>query len=112
MRAYFKRFAAVIFVVDSTEIGRPYDAAAYDLSCLLDVIGTREDGNVVPLLVYANKQDLEGARSTREMSEALNLGELRDRRWKINACSAINGAGVTDGIDWLVVSIVSSRIFP
>jgi len=103
---YFSQFAAVIFVVDSTEVGR-LDDAAYDLSCLLDFTGTREDRDV-PLLVYANKQDLEGAKSTREISEALKLRELRDRRWKILACSAIDGTGITEGMDWLVVS--SSRL--
>ena len=103
---YFSQFATVIFVVDSTEVGR-LDDAAYDLSCLLDFTGTREDRDV-PLLVYANKQDLEGAKSTREISEALKLRELRDRRWKILACSAIDGTGITEGMDWLVVS--SSRL--
>lgn len=105
-RVYFSQFAAVIFVVDSTEVGR-LDDAAYDLSCLLDFTRTREDRDV-PLLVYANKQDLEGAKSTREISDALKLGELRDRRWKILACSAIDGTGITEGMDWLVVS--SSRL--
>lgn len=104
-KVYFSQFAAVIFVVDSTEVGR-LDDAAYYLSCLLDFTRTREDRDV-PLLLYVNKQDLEGAKSTREISEALKLGELRDRRWKILVCSAIDGTGITEGMDWLVVS--SSR---
>lgn len=106
-RHYFSQFAAVIFIVDSTEVER-LDEAAYALSYFLDFTGTREDRDV-PLLVYANKQDLEGAKSTREISEALKLGELRDRRWKILACSAIDGMGVTEGMDWLAVS--NSRLF-
>lgn len=99
---HFNQFAAVIFVVDSTEVGR-LDDAAYNLSCLLDFTGTREDRDV-PLLVYANKQDLEGAKSTQEIAEALKLGQLRNRSWKIIACSATDGMGITEGMDWLVVS--------
>lgn len=56
------------------------------------------------LLVFANKQDQPGAKGAGEISEALRLGELRDRNWSIMACSAVDGSGVTEGMDWLVVS--------
>ena len=56
------------------------------------------------LLVFANKQDQPGAKGAGEISEALRLGELRDRNWSIVACSAVDGSGVNDGMDWLVVS--------
>jgi ADP-ribosylation factor-like protein 1 len=57
------------------------------------------------LLVFANKQDQPGAKGAGEISEALKLGELRDRNWSIVACSAVDGRGVDEGMDWLVVSI-------
>lgn len=56
------------------------------------------------LLVFANKQDQPGAKGAGEISEALKLGELRDRNWSIVACSAIDGKGLNEGMDWLVVS--------
>jgi ADP-ribosylation factor-like protein 1 len=56
------------------------------------------------LLVFANKQDQPGAKGAGEISEALKLGELRDRNWSIVACSAIDGKGLDEGMDWLVVS--------
>ena len=56
------------------------------------------------LLVFANKQDQPGAKGAGEISEALNLGELRDRNWSIVACSAVDGSGIEEGMDWLVVS--------
>lgn len=56
------------------------------------------------LLVFANKQDQPGAKGAGEISEALRLGELRDRNWSIMACSAVDGSGVSEGMDWLVVS--------
>ena len=59
------------------------------------------------LLVFANKQDQPGAKGAGEISEALQLGELRDRNWSIVACSAVDGRGVDEGMDWLVVSGIS-----
>lgn len=67
------------------------------------------------LLVFANKQDQPGAKGAGEISEALKLGELRDRNWSIVACSAIDGKGLDEGMDWLVVSCplwLSSRFVP
>lgn len=60
------------------------------------------------LLVFANKQDQPGAKGAGEISEALRLGELRDRNWSIVACSAVDGRGVDEGMDWLVVSTFKS----
>ena len=57
------------------------------------------------LLVFANKQDQPGAKGAGDISEALQLGELRDRNWSIMACSAVDGHGVNEGMDWLVVSV-------
>lgn len=56
------------------------------------------------LLVFANKQDQPGAKGAGDISQALRLGELRDRNWSIMACSAVDGSGVSEGMDWLVVS--------
>lgn len=60
------------------------------------------------LLVFANKQDQPGAKGAGEISEALRLGELKDRNWSIVACSAVDGRGVDEGMDWLVVSMTDS----
>lgn len=57
------------------------------------------------LLVFANKQDQPGAKGAGEISEALKLGELRDRNWSIVACSAVDGTGVNEGMDWLVQTV-------
>jgi hypothetical protein len=35
------------------------------------------------LLVFANKQDMKGALTAAQISEALNLTSLRDRQWHI-----------------------------
>lgn len=58
------------------------------------------------LLVFANKQDQPGAKGAGDISEALRLGELKDRNWTIVACSAIDGRGISEGMDWMAVSSI------
>lgn len=48
----------------------------------------------VPLLVFANKQDIAGALKASEIAECLKLVKLKDRTWQIQACSALEGTGV------------------
>lgn len=98
-RCYYANTSAVVFVVDSTDIER-LQTAADELSAMLN----EEELKDAALLVFANKQDQPGARGAADISEALRLGELRDRNWTIIACSAVDGTGVNDGMDWLVVS--------
>lgn len=98
-RCYYANTAAVIFVVDSTDIER-LQTASEELSAMLN----EEELKDAALLVFANKQDQPGAKGAGEISEALRLGELRDRNWSIMACSAVDGSGVNEGMDWLVVS--------
>ena len=85
-------------MIDSTDIDR-LNTAAEELAAMLQEDELRE----VALLVFANKQDQPGAKGAGEISEALKLGELKDRNWSIVACSAIDGRGVDEGMDWLVV---------
>lgn len=99
-RCYYANTAAVIFVVDSTDLDR-LTTASDELAAMLG----EEELRDAALLVFANKQDQPGAKGAGEISEALSLGELRDRNWSIVACSAVDGRGVGEGMDWLVVSL-------
>lgn len=99
-RCYYANTAAVIFVVDSTDIERLHTASE-ELSAMLN----EEELKDAALLVFANKQDQPGAKGAGEISEALRLGELRDRNWSIMACSAVDGSGVNEGMDWLVQTV-------
>lgn len=85
-------------MVDSTDIER-LNTASEELAAMLNEDELRDAG----LLVFANKQDQPGAKGAGEISEALRLGELRDRNWSIVACSAIDGSGISEGLDWIVV---------
>lgn len=48
----------------------------------------------IPLLVYANKQDLMHAAPASEIAQGLGLHHIKDRAWQIQACSATNGEGI------------------
>ena len=85
-------------MIDSTDIER-LNTAADELASML----SEEELKDAALLVFANKQDQPGAKGAGDISEALRLGELRDRNWSIMACSAIEGKGINEGMDWLVV---------
>jgi len=58
------------------------------------------------LLVFANKQDLPGALTDAQVSEALGL-PLLHRQWAIFKTSAIKGFGLYEGLDWLVNALKS-----
>lgn len=90
-------------MIDSTDIER-LSIAATELAAMLN----EEELRDAALLVFANKQDQPGAKEAGEISEALKLGELRDRNWSIVPCSAIAGKGINEGMDWLVVGSLKS----
>lgn len=98
-RCYYSNTAAVVFVIDSCDTER-LGTAGEELRAMLQ----EEELRDASLLVFANKQDSPGAKGAGEISEVLRLGELKDRNWSIMACSAVTGAGVNEGMDWLVVS--------
>lgn len=65
----------------------------------------------VCLLVFANKQDIRGALKAvavcnfpfidLQLSEALDLPSIRDRKWTIIESDAKVGKGLKEGFDWL-----------
>uniref|UniRef100_A0A8C5DF90 ADP-ribosylation factor-like protein 3 n=1 Tax=Gouania willdenowi TaxID=441366 RepID=A0A8C5DF90_GOUWI len=72
-----------------------------ELADLLD----QEDLAGVPLLIFANKQDLTTASTASELAEGLHLHTIRDRMWQVQACSALTAEGVQDGMIWVCRNI-------
>jgi ADP-ribosylation factor-like protein 1 len=57
----------------------------------------------VPVLVFANKQDVKGALSPGEISDKLGLaGQEKGREWSVRGSCAIKGEGLEEGLDWYV----------
>mmetsp|Transcript_160790 Transcript_160790/g.285025 ORF Transcript_160790/g.285025 Transcript_160790/m.285025 type:complete len:183 (-) Transcript_160790:37-585(-) len=94
---YFESCDVLGYVIDSSD-QRRLEESATELKELLaeDKLGG------VPLLVFANKQDLLNATPADEIKEALKLDELTDRTWTIQACSAKDGSGLQEGMGWLI----------
>ena len=59
----------------------------------------------VPLLVFCNKQDVQGALPPETVSEKLGLaGGEKERQWSVRGSCATKGEGLAEGLDWYVVS--------
>ncbi|CAG8478135.1 10792_t:CDS:2 [Diversispora eburnea] len=85
----------VIYVVDSVDRDR-LSTSREELHAMLEEDELRDSA----LLVFANKQDMVGAMSSAEVSDALGLGTLKNRQWSIFKTSAVKGDGLTEGLDW------------
>ena len=55
----------------------------------------------MPLLIFANKQDLECRLEVDEIIDKLELDKIKNRQWNIIATSAIRRTGIIDGFIWL-----------
>ena len=78
----------MVFVVDSSDEERLTECVD-ELKSLM----TEDALKKVPLLVYANKQDLQFALEAEEVLEKLSLMEIQERTWNIQACSALTKEG-------------------
>jgi len=96
-RNYFENTQALVYVIDSTD-RRRLDETGEELSTLME----EEKLAGVPVLIFANKQDLATAMPAKEIAELLNLHNIRDRQWQIQACSAKTGEGLQNGLEWTV----------
>lgn len=95
-RHYYQQTQGLIFVVDSNDTGR-FDLAAHELFTLL----AQDELRNAAVLVLANKQDLPQAASPTEMVDKLGLCQIRRHDWFIQPCSATDGTGLYEGLDWL-----------
>merc|ERR1711862_992090 len=93
-----------IYVIDSSDTRR-LEESSQELKELL----ANDMLKGIPLLVFANKQDLQGAVSAEEITKCMSLDGISDRTLNIQACSAVTGDGLQDGMEWLVTNTVSRQ---
>ena len=93
---FYQNTDGLIFVVDSNDQDR-IDDAAEELKKLL----AEEELQDCPVLVYANKQDLNGALAPGEVTKRLGMGDLKGRTWLVQGSSATTGQGLKEGFDWM-----------
>ena len=101
---YYDNTDGIVFVVDSSDEERLSEFVE-ELTALLQEEGLEK----VPLLVYANKQSLQFALEADEIMNTLQLMQIQNRTWNIQACSALTKEGLSEGMEWLVKSISASK---
>ncbi|WJX51014.1 ADP-ribosylation factor 1 [Trifolium repens] len=95
-RHYFNNTDGLIYVVDSLDRERIGKAKQEFQTIINDPFMLNS-----VILVLANKQDLKGAMTTREVCDGLGLFDLKNRKWHIQATCALRGDGLYEGLDWL-----------
>ncbi|XP_044257231.1 ADP-ribosylation factor 2 isoform X1 [Tribolium madens] len=101
-RHYFQNTQGLIFVVDSNDRERIGEAETELQNMLME-----DELRDAVLLVFANKQDLPNAMTAAELTDKLNLNQLHNRRWYIQATCATQGDGLYEGLDWLSNELAS-----
>ncbi|KAI8997981.1 ADP-ribosylation factor-like protein 3-like protein [Gaertneriomyces semiglobifer] len=94
-RNYFDSTDILIYIIDSVD-RRRLEESGEELHNLLEE--SKLAG--VPVLVFANKQDIVTALPGDEIATGLNLNSIRDRHWQIQPCSAKTGDGIEEGMKW------------
>jgi ADP-ribosylation factor related protein 1 len=118
-QSYYSSCHAIVFVIDSSDVG---NATLADLSStatnedigrldecklVLESVLANEDASGVPILILANKQDREDCVEVvrikegfvRRVFEGEKGGNVRDSR--VLPCSALTGTGVQEAVEWL-----------
>ena len=96
----------LVFVLDAADSTRAAEAA----ECLRDVLSERPTACTIPLLVFANKQDLPDAMSQEEATAALRLPEVAgDHPFRVQPCCADDSTALQEGLVWLLDAMLAHR---
>lgn len=104
-RSYTRCTDGIVFVVDSVDEERMEEAK-------MELLRTARtpDNSGVPILVFANKQDLPGAKDPKEIARILGLTELNPGHlWHVQPACAIIGDGLDEGLEILYDMIVKKK---
>ncbi|EAX99891.1 small GTP-binding protein, putative [Trichomonas vaginalis G3] len=101
---YFEGSSGVIFVVDSADTSN-FQTAKEEIHEVAHAAQLRK----VPIAVFANKQDIEGAANAERIASILELPLIGKDRCEIFETSALTGQGLDDGMKWLSAAIETSR---
>lgn len=96
-RHYFTGTQALIYVVDSADRSRISESKQE----LNRILSDREMKRCI-VLVFANKQDTEGALSAQEVTRELDLDTVASGRpWTVMSSNAKTGEGLAEGLTWI-----------
>jgi small GTP-binding protein len=95
-RHYFEGAQGVIFVVDASDRSQ-FGVAKQEFHQIAQAPQLKG----APILVFANKQDIEGAVTVDELSSVLECQVLDSKRYHLEASCALTGVGLVEGMNWL-----------
>eukprot|EP00002_Diphylleia_rotans_P020900 TRINITY_DN4065_c0_g1_i2.p1 TRINITY_DN4065_c0_g1~~TRINITY_DN4065_c0_g1_i2.p1 ORF type:complete len:183 (+),score=39.25 TRINITY_DN4065_c0_g1_i2:212-760(+) len=101
---YYDGTQGLIFVLDSHDTDRMKEAKQE-----LHAIMSNEEMKRAPVLIFANKQDLDGACKASEVANKLGLNELHGQKWYVQPTCASKGEGLYEGLDWLAEQILHAK---
>ena len=93
-RYYYQGTDGIIWIVDSNDPARLEESREE----LMNVLNSDEIPNDVPILLFANKQDLPHAMKPQDIASKLGLNSLRNK-WFVQGSNAITGEGLCEGIN-------------
>ncbi|XP_078394518.1 ADP-ribosylation factor-like protein 5B isoform X5 [Cetorhinus maximus] len=99
---YYTNTEFIILVVDSTDRER-LSITKEELYRML----AHEDLRNAAVLIFANKQDKKCCMSAVEISKFLTLSAIKDHPWHIQACCALTGEGLCQGLEWMTTRVGS-----
>ena len=97
-RHYYQDTSGIAFVVDSNDRERIDEAREQ-----LHQIANEDLLQEVPILIFANKQDLPNALSVKELEEKLDMTKFdkSQRKWYIQPTIATQREGIQEGFQWM-----------
>eukprot|EP01112_Ceratiomyxa_fruticulosa_P001025 TRINITY_DN109_c0_g2_i4.p1 TRINITY_DN109_c0_g2~~TRINITY_DN109_c0_g2_i4.p1 ORF type:complete len:182 (+),score=38.58 TRINITY_DN109_c0_g2_i4:257-802(+) len=103
-RHYYHNTEGIIFVIDSTDKDR-IEESAEEFHKLLQ----EKDLQNIPILIFANKQDLPNPLKAAEIAEKMGVSKVTGNQVMIQPSSAANGFGLHEGIRWLANTIKTRK---
>ena len=98
---YYMNTDGIIYVIDSQDENN-YEESKLQFHKLLKNTALKN----ATILIYANKQDLQGAKTINDIIKDYELDKIRNHSWKIQPSSALRGEGLIEGIKWLSEQLV------
>lgn len=101
-RHYYTGTQGLIYVIDASDRER-VDEAKQELYRIAMDRGMSD----VPILIFANKQDMPNAMKPQEIQRRLELdqGPLKQRNWLVQPSTATTGDGIYEGLSWLMTFV-------
>ena len=101
---YYSNVDGIIYVLDSNDSDK-FEENKETFEKLIN----EDELKKQPILIYANKQDMNGAYSENDIIEKLVMKKYTDRKWLVKGTSINNGEGIKEGFDWLISSMINKN---